>query len=328
MPGYQEIIGHEQIKEHLQNAVTSGKISHAYIFSGPEDSGKRMLADAFAMALQCERGGAQPCLECRSCRQAIDGNHPDIIHVIHEKPNTITVDDIRDQLVNDIVIKPYGRYKIYIIDEAEKMNAQAQNAMLKTIEEPPAYGIILLLTSKPEMLLPTVRSRCITLPLRPVRDSDIRDFLMREYHVPDYQADVCTAFAQGNVGKAIQLATTNDFGELKNEVIALMKRIDDADLYELDGMAKDMAKYKLQITDFFDLMMSWYRDVLYMKTTNDVNGLTFKDEVYSIKKQASRHSYQGLEQILEALDKAGVRYRANVNLELILELLMLSIKEN
>lgn len=329
MAGFSDIVGHEQIIEYLKHAISSDKIHHAYIFDGPKDSGKKMLAEAFAAALQCEEGGSDACTHCRSCRQAADHNHPDIIYLTHEKPNTIGVDDIRRQLNSDIAIKPYSsRRKIYLVDEAEKMNVQAQNALLKTVEEPPAYAVILLLTTNADGFLPTILSRCIRLNLKAVDDSTIRAYLMKQYRVPDYQADVCAAFAQGNVGKAIRLASSEHFGELKNSVLQLLKRLEDIDLYELSAAAKQIAEYKLSINDYFDLMMIWFRDVLYLKATGDVNGLIFKDEVYDLRKQAARRSYQGIECILEALDKAKVRLGANVNFDLVLELLLMTIKEN
>lgn len=329
MAGFHDILGHEQIITHLQNAIEEDKVSHAYIFNGPEASGKMMLAEAFAMALQCEGEGKRPCLECRSCRQAADHNQPDIIYVSHEKPNTIGVDDIRTQINNDIDIKPYSsRYKVYIVDEAQKMNQQAQNALLKTIEEPPAYAIILLLTTNADSFLQTILSRCITLNLKAVKEDKIKEYLMKHYQIPDYQADICAAFSQGNVGKAIQLASSEEFGELKASVLQLMKRLEDIDLYEMTGAVKQIAEYKLSVNDYFDLMMIWFRDVLYLKATNDVDGLIFKDEVYDIKKQAAKRSYQGIEIILEALEKAKIRLNANVNFDLVIELLLLTIKEN
>lgn len=329
MAGFHDILGHEQIIAHLQNAIEEDKVSHAYIFNGPEASGKMMLAEAFAMALQCEGEGKRPCLECRSCRQAADHNQPDIIYVSHEKPNTIGVDDIRTQINNDIDIKPYSsRYKVYIVDEAQKMNQQAQNALLKTIEEPPAYAIILLLTTNADSFLQTILSRCITLNLKTVKEDKIKEYLMKHYQIPDYQADICAAFSQGNVGKAIQLASSEEFGELKASVLQLMKRLEDIDLYEMTGAVKQIAEYKLSVNDYFDLMMIWFRDVLYLKATNDVDGLIFKDEVYDIKKQAAKRSYQGIETILEALEKAKIRLNANVNFDLVIELLLLTIKEN
>lgn len=329
MAGFKDILGHEQIIEHLQNAIAMDKVSHAYIINGPDKSGKMMLAEAFAATLQCEAGGTESCGECHSCKQAAGRNQPDIIYVSHEKPNTISVDDIRTQVNNDIVIKPYSsRHKIYIIDEAEKMNVQAQNALLKTIEEPPAYAIILLLTTNADNFLPTILSRCVTLNLKVVQDEQIRQFLMSKYQVPDYQADICVAFAQGNVGKAIQLASSEDFNELKAAALQLLKRIKDIDLYEMTEAVKQISQYKLQINDYFDLMMIWYRDVLLFKATGDVNGLIFKDEVYDIKRQAEKSSYNGIEEILQALRKAQIRLNANVNFDLVIELLLLTIKEN
>lgn len=329
MAGFRDIIGHNQIVEHLQNAIRMEKVSHAYILNGENNSGKMMLAEAFAMALQCEEHGAEACMECRSCRQAKEHNQPDIIYVSHEKPNVISVDDIRHQLNNDIVIKPYSsRYKIYIVDEAEKMNVQAQNALLKTIEEPPAYGIILLLTTNADAFLPTILSRCITLNLKSVNEDLIKKHLMKKYRIPDYQADVCAAFAQGNVGKAISLASSDEFNELKSAALAVVKKLEDMDLYELNGQIKQISEYKAKIEEFFDLLTLWFRDVLYMKATNDVNNLIFKDEVYDIKKQAAKRTYLGIENILKALEQSRVRLNANVNFDLVIELLLLTIKEN
>lgn len=329
MAGFKDIVGHEQIIEHLKTAIEMGKVSHAYILNGPDLSGKMMIAEAFARALLCEKHDPDGCGECRSCRQSDDRNNPDIIYVKHDKPNTISVDDIRTQLNNDIVIKPYSnQYKIYIVDEAEKMNQQAQNALLKTIEEPPAYAVIMLLTTNADSFLQTIRSRCITLNLKSVKNDVIKSYLMTEKKIPDYQADVCAAFAQGVVGKAIKLASSDDFNELKESALSLIKRLDDIDLYEMGEAIKQISDYKLQVQDYFDLITVWYRDVLYMKATNDVNGLIFKDEVYDIKKQASKHSYHGIETIIEALDKAKLRINANVNFDLVIELLLMTIKEN
>ncbi len=329
MAGFKDIVGHEQIIEHLKTAIEMGKVSHAYILNGPDLSGKMMIAEAFARALLCEKQDPNGCGECRSCRQSDDRNNPDIIYVKHDKPNTISVDDIRTQLNNDIVIKPYSnQYKIYIVDEAEKMNQQAQNALLKTIEEPPAYAVIMLLTTNADSFLQTIRSRCITLNLKSVKNDVIKSYLMTEKKIPDYQADVCAAFAQGVVGKAIKLASSDDFNELKESALSLIKRLDDIDLYEMGEAIKQISDYKLQVQDYFDLITVWYRDVLYMKATNDVNGLIFKDEVYDIKKQASKHSYHGIEAIIEALDKAKIRINANVNFDLVIELLLMTIKEN
>lgn len=329
MAGFADIIGHNQIIEHLQNVISSQKVSHAYIFNGPDNSGKKMLAEAFATALQCEHQGTEGCMECHSCKQALNRNHPDIIYLQHEKVNTISVDDIRRQLKDDVAIKPYaGPYKIYIVDEAEKMNPQAQNALLKTIEEPPSYVIILLLTTNADAFLPTISSRCITLNLRPVPDEIMKKYLMEHYQIPDYQADVCIAFAQGTVGKAIKLASSESFNEIRHSALQLIRRLKEIDLYEMMEALKQINEYKLEINDYFDIIMIWYRDVLLYKAAADINHLIFKDEIYDIKKNASKSSYEGIEHILKALERAKIRLDANVNFDLTIELLLLTIKEN
>ena len=160
--------------------------------------------------------------------------HPDIIRVTHEKPNSISVDDIRTQVNNTVDIKPYqGPYKVYIIPQADLMTPQAQNAILKTIEEPPAYAVFLLLTENAEMLLPTINSRCVMLKLRNIKDTLIRKYLMENLEIPDYKADMCTAFAQGNVGRAIMLANSEHFNEIREEAVQLLKHIHDMELSEI-----------------------------------------------------------------------------------------------
>ena len=329
MAGFKNIIGHGQIIEHLQNAIRMNRVSHAYILNGPDKSGKMMLAEAFAIALQCEKKGVEGCMECHSCKQAVNHNQPDIIYLQHEKVNTISVNDIREQVNHDIVIKPYSSpYKIYIIDEAEKMNQQAQNALLKTIEEPPSYAVILLLTTNADSFLPTILSRCIRLNLKAVANEEIRSHLMSNYQIPDYRADISVAFAQGNVGKAIELAVSEDFNELKDSAVQLMLRIKEIEVYEMGEAVKQINNFKLSINDYFDIMMVWYRDVLLYKATMDSNSLIFKEQAYEIKRLASNSSYQGIQKILEALEKAKIRLNANVNFDLVIELLLLTMKEN
>lgn len=327
MGGFKDVIGHNEIIEYIQNAVKMDKVSHAYIMNGQKGSGKKMLADLFARTLQCE--GVEPCGECRSCKQADGNNQPDIIKVTHEKPNSISVDDIRTQVNNDILIKPYSsKYKIYIIPEADKMTVQAQNALLKTIEEPPSYAVIFLLTENAEVLLPTIRSRCVMLKLRNIKDKLIKKYLMEEMEIPDYKADICTAFAQGNMGRAIMLATSEHFNEIKEEAVQLLKYINDMELYEIVEAIKRINNYKLDITDYLDIIMIWYRDILLYKATKDVDGVVFADQLNYIKERASKSSYEGIEKILDSIEKAKARLKANVNFDLVMELLLLTIKEN
>lgn len=329
MAGFRDIVGQEQLKEHIQNAIRSNQVSHAYIIHGERSSGKEFIAQVFAMALQCEQGGEEPCQECHSCKQALSHNQPDIIRLVHEKPNTIGVEDIRTQINGDIAIKPYSSpRKIYIINEAEKMTVQAQNALLKTLEEPPEYAVILLLTANVEALLPTILSRCVVLHMKPVADHLVKQFLMEKLQVPDYKAKVCVAFARGNIGKAKMLASSEEFDNIREEAVTLLKYIDEMEISEITAAIKKIMEYKIDINDYLDVLAVWYRDVLLFKATNDANHLIFREEIQYIRKAANKSAYEGIEKIIDALEKAKNRLSANVNFDLTMELLLLTIKEN
>ena len=176
---FAEIVGQEDAKKLLKNAVMSGNHSHAYILSGEKGSGKMMLAEAFATMLQCENPSDDACMECHSCKQSLSRNNPDIIYVTREEGKAnIGVDVVREKIVNDVDIKPYSnKYKIYIVDEAERMNQQAQNAILKTIEEPPEYAIIILLTANHNAFLQTILSRCVLIQMKSVDTESIKNIL-------------------------------------------------------------------------------------------------------------------------------------------------------
>lgn len=329
MRSFRDIIGQEHIKAYLQNAIMQKKISHAYIIQGERFSGKEFIANIFAATLQCEKQGTEPCGECRSCKQVQTGNQPDIIHVGHEKPNTIGVDDVRDQINGDIAIKPYSSpYKIYIINEGEKLTPQAQNALLKTLEEPPAYAVILILTTNLEGLLPTILSRCVTLRMRPVQDELVKEYLKKDLMIPDYKADICVAFARGNIGQAKQLAESEEFENIRNEALSLVKNIRNMEFHEVMTAVKRIREYHIDVNEYLDVLSIWYRDVLLFKATNDTNHLIFRDEIPYIRKAADKSAYEGIENILNALESAKSRLRANVNMELVMQLLFITIQEN
>lgn len=328
MSKFTDIYGHESIKEHLQNAIKMNKISHAYIFNGGLGSGKKMTAQIFAKTLQCEKKGIEPCNECHSCKQSDSFNQPDIIWVTHEKPGSIGVDDIREQLISDIQIRPYSSpYKIYIVDEAEKLTQQAQNAILKTIEEPPEYGIIILITTNADIFLQTILSRCVRLDFRPADDATVTKYLKDNYDVTDYEIKFAVAFAQGRIGRAQTIVSSKEFAKLKEEVMHVIRYADEMSTAEIMAEVKNIANYKLTIDDYLDLMAMWYRDVLVFKSTNDANLVIFKNEMSLIKNQAQRCSYEGLEDILNSIDKVKIRLKANVNFDLVIELLIMAIKE-
>ena len=155
----------------------------------------------------------------------------------------------------------------------------------------------------------------------------IKDYLMRELQIPDYKADVCVAFARGNVGKAKALASSEEFENVKAEALSLLKYIHEMELYEIVTAIKKINEYKLNISDYLDIIAIWYRDVLLFKATNDVNQLIFKEEITAIRRVAKRSSYEGIEEVIDCLDKAKKRIEANVNFDLTMELMLMTIKE-
>lgn len=329
MAGFHDIIGHDRVKDHLQKAIEYHKVSHAYILAGEEGMGRKTLAKAFAMTLLCERSDKEPCMQCHACRQILSGNHPDVIWVTHEKPASIGVDDIRTQINDTIYIKPYSSsYKIYMVDEAEKMTVQAQNALLKTIEEPPSYAVIILMTTNQEVFLPTILSRCIQLNLRPLKNHVVSDYLTETMGVPEEKANIYAAFARGNLGKAIHLASSEDFSLLFRQVLTLLKNIKEMDISMLLDSIKKLQEDHQDLYECLDFMQLWYRDILMFKVTKDINMLVFKEEYSVVSKLCQKSSYEGLETILNAIEKAKTRLDANVNTDLALELMLLTMKEN
>lgn len=329
MGSFKDIIGHGNVISFLQKSIEMDKLSHAYIISGEKGCGKKKIADSFCLALQCDAAAIDGCMECHPCKQVLSGSHPDVKYLVKEKENTIGVEEVRVQINNDVQIKPYNdKYKIYVIEDAHLMTVQAQNALLKTIEEPPEYVIMLLLTSNSERLLPTIVSRCVTLNLRPVNIDKIKSYLMKEFQIPDYKASVCAAFSQGNVGRAIRLAKSEDFNDMKDMALRLVKYVSEMELYEMVEYVRNVQEKSMDLSEYLDLLLVWYRDVLMFKTTTDANRLIFKEEITEIQKQASKSSYGGIEAVIEAIKTAKSRLEARVNVDLTMELLLSTMKEN
>lgn len=328
MPGFSDILGNEMIKEYFERTLSNGQISHAYILTGEAGMGRKTLAKTFAMTLLCEENHSNqdPCGQCHSCIQFQSDNHPDVIYVTHAKEG-IGVDDIREQINDTIMIRPYSSYhKIYIVDEAEKMTVQAQNALLKTIEEPPSYAVIILITTNQEAFLPTILSRCVQLKLKPLKDFTVKSYLVEHLGVAEKEAEICAAFARGNLGKAIHLAASDEFKELYLKVMVLIKHIETMDIVDLLDKIREMKELNFEMGEVLDLLQLWYRDVLMFKVTKDMNLLIFKDEYKTINGMGQKIGYEGLEKILDGIETCRTRLDANVNMELAMELLLLTMK--
>lgn len=326
------ILGNEELIKHFKTAFIHKKISHAYILEGERGSGKKTIAEALAALLQCESpveeaDGPAACGNCQSCIMMKHRDHPDVIRIRHEKPAVISVGDIREQLVNTAEIIPYrGPYKIYIMDEAEKMNQAAQNALLKTIEEPPEYVVILLLASNRGAFLSTILSRCILLDVKPVPDKTVRECLQKECGVSKETAEFCSGFAMGNIGRAKEAALSEEFHELAEFTLSLLRFLNEFTDYEITARVKELQKWKDSIQDYLDLMQIWYRDILVIKSVEDPEKLIFKSEYMTLAKQSRALSYEDFKIIMELIEEARARIRANVNFESVMSILHIGIR--
>ena len=225
MERFEDFLGQDDIKEFFREAGNGKHPGHAYILEGSDGMGKKSLAKLFAMSLLCTSEGEKPCGACHSCKMALAGTHPDFITVTHEKLNTLRVSEIRQQVVDDVPIKPYyGGKKVYIIPDAQKMNKEAQNSLLKTIEEPPDYVVILLLAEGEEALLETIRSRAVKLKTRPVPEPVLKKALVSR-GVPEKQAAMAARFARGVPGKAEEMASSDEFRERMERFLALISEL-------------------------------------------------------------------------------------------------------
>jgi len=327
---FTNIYGKDEIVTYLEDTVQKKNPANAYLIHGERGSGKELLAGLFAYGLQCEGDGtALPCMKCDSCKKAASDNHPDIKFIAHEKPGIISVDDVRSQINEDVHIRPYdSRFKIYVIAEAEKMTVQAQNALLKTLEEPPEYAIIILIANDTGDLLSTIISRCVCLHRKPLSDAGIMQYLTKELRIPETKAAACAAFARGNIGKAKRLATNDEFSQIMSEALAMLRSLHKMDLTEISDAVKKIREYGLDIDDYLDILLIWFRDALVYKATCDCNHLVFKDEFIKKERFTDLCSYESLEDILNALNRTKLRLKANANFEMTMELLFLSIRDS
>ena len=194
---FELLLGNDRLKQNLVQSLAKGHISHFYLLSGPEGSGKHTLARLLAAAILCREPDA-PCLHCPVCRKVMSGMHPDFITVDDPEKKTVTVDLIR-QARADMYVQPNeSDYKIYLFPRAQDMGLPGQNALLKVLEEPPKYGVFLLLTDNPEKLLPTVRSRCTELRLQALPQKLLLEQLARDF--PQAQPEDLTAAAARSAG--------------------------------------------------------------------------------------------------------------------------------
>lgn len=219
--GFDSLLGNERLKRNLRGSVSRGRISHFYLISGPVGSGKHTLAKLLAAAILCQ-GEGKPCLHCRACRKVMEGLHPDFITIDDPEKKTVPVDLIR-QARTDIYIQPNeSDHKLYLFPRAQDMSLSGQNALLKVLEDPPSYGVFLLLTENPERLLPTVRSRCTELSLQALPEDLLTQQLKKDFPQADRDA-IASAISRsgGFLGQAKALLAEGSVLPPQSESFAL-----------------------------------------------------------------------------------------------------------
>ncbi len=324
---FTSVIGHENIIEHLQSSIAHGRINHAYIFDGIEGVGKKTLSNSFAKALNCEKKGIDACGSCISCKTFDTGNNPDIIYITHDKKD-ITVSDVREQIIKNITLKPYrNKYKIFIIPEADKMNILAQNAFLKTLEEPPEYGIFLLLCENYNKFLVTILSRCVMFKLHPLPYNKITDYLAESMNISKEQAELYSTYSQGSIGKALKLFNSDEFRDMRDTAIETALKLEKADMIELYSLVDTLREQKNTLDSILEIMYLVYRDALVLKETGDKKRLIQKDKLSQTSEIAKRASLSQLINRCKYIDDTRSRLNRNGNSQLLLETLFFKIKE-
>ena len=322
---FEEIRGNTPLVEQLRRSAASGRSSHAYLFLGGAGAGKRLIANTFAKALQCE-GEKRPCDSCKSCHAFNHGNHPDVIYFQPLKNGkTYTIEDVREQLLETVDLKPFQyEKKIYIIEKADTLNIQSQNALLKTLEEPPAHAVFLLLAERAEAFLPTILSRVVVMKIRPLSAETIADYLMQAGHLAE-ESHILSAYAQGRIGQSLELVEDEGFREMRQDILGkleVLPSMSEGDAYLL---AKDLEGYKNDLR-FLDIMELWYRDLLTAKSLREEGYLIQRDKKDAIFR-AAKEPAALLAKKAAAVRTARMRLAQNANFRLTMEVMLMDLKE-
>lgn len=322
---FEEIRGNTPLVEQLRRSAASGRSSHAYLFLGGAGAGKRLIANTFAKALQCE-GEKRPCDSCKSCHAFNHGNHPDVIYFQPLKNGkTYTIEDVREQLLETVDLKPFQyEKKIYIIEKADTLNIQSQNALLKTLEEPPAHVVFLLLAERAEAFLPTILSRVVVMKIRPLSAETIADYLMQAGHLAE-ESHILSAYAQGRIGQALELVEDEGFREMRQDILGKLEALPSMSEGEVYLLAKDLEGYKNDLR-FLDIMELWYRDLLTAKSLREEGYLIQRDKKDAIFR-AAKEPAALLAKKAAAVRTARMRLAQNANFRLTMEVMLMDLKE-
>ena len=306
---FEKIKGQNFAKKYLTNSIKSNMVSHAYMFEGPNGIGKNTMARELAAIL----------LEMENLF-----NSPDYIEI---KPdgNSIKIAQIR-KLQSDILVKPYKSYKIYVIDEAQKMTVEAQNALLKTLEEPPKYAIIILITDNKESLLDTIKSRCEIIKFTPIPMQEVASYLTMN-GIDSKRASLLANFSRGSMKKAIELSESEEFHLMREEVQKYVETFLNGNLIEIMDIQSSKEKYKDQITNVLDLLINYFRDIMMVKENVDNSMIINLDRLIFVKNMSNKTTYSQLSKIIDIIEETKNKLRSNCNFNISIQVMTLNIYE-
>ncbi|WP_299287076.1 DNA polymerase III subunit delta' [Thermoflexus sp.] len=315
------VVGHRSVIRLLERQRAEGRIAHAYLFTGPPHVGRRTLAWAWGMALLCAESDP-PCGSCRACRRMEAGHHPDALYVAPEG-NSLKIDQIRE-VQRQLALTPVeGPYRVVLFDEAEKMTTEAANALLKTLEEPPSYAVLMLIAPSPESLLPTVVSRCQILSLDPVPIPEVRQALQARWGVPAERADRLARRSGGRLGWAVQAAHDPEVEARYEERIRRIHELLSQGRWERFRFAEALAGEEEETRQaFLEAAMAWWRDVLY-RAAGAPLPLIHEEDRQRIQRVAERVGLAGARTALEATRRTWNALQRNANARLALEAMLL-----
>ncbi len=321
------MVGQKEIVAALKGLVDNDRVAHAYIFSGPKGIGKRTAAGIFSSLLLCEnptRGEA--CGSCMPCNLLSAGSNPDF-YVIDTENSSISVDEIR-KLQEDTIVRPmYSRYKVYLIAEADKMTVQAQNCLLKTLEEPHEYVVIILTVSNFSSLLETIRSRTVRYSFRKNTPQEVKAFLEARYGGGLRSIDFVTSYSDGNVGAAIEMINSEEFFNLREKAVELAFRLKDARLLDVFDAYHFFEEGKGSIDMILDIMLLLYRDLLIAKKAQKENILINSDKKDIILNNAGQFSTAKLIKNIEIIEYTRKNIKQNANYQLSIEVMLMKLQE-
>ncbi len=321
---FHEIVGQQKVVETLTQALNNNHISHSYIFSGPKGTQRTRMAYSFAKALLSE---GKPSYS-DSSRRVEDHNHPDLINIFPDG-TSIKIKQIRDDLIKDISIKPFeSKYKIYIVHDAHTMGTPAQNALLKTLEEPPEYGIIILITNNLPVLLPTIISRSQNLQFKPLNENIIQNYLQKRHKIEEQKAREISIMANGSIEKAVSLCQKDNILQEREELLqSLLKIIKDKDVITAFSTAQYLKEHKEHLEELLDFIMLWFRDISLYKELGKNRWIIHREYEDLLQEFSYYLSDDQINVIIEEVNISKNNMKYNVNLQLNMETMLLKMQE-